>query len=163
MLADDLHYRRVDVVVPAGGSLRHCTLATTLQAEAVTVAEDVFEDLVIAPEPAAFEPRLGARAVQLCAVEECRILRSPKQGRSIDTRAKRRSRPHLDHTRIDRIAAEISSDRYPMMPVDHVVRVVELVDVDRRELVALDHRRVDPRPAVPQPAVDRQEPRVEVS
>ena len=49
-----------------------------------------------------------------------------------------------------------------MVPIDHVVVVVELVDVDRRQLIALDHCRVDPGPAVPEPAIGGEEARIEV-
>ena len=49
-----------------------------------------------------------------------------------------------------------------MVPVDHVVGVVELVNVDRRQLIALDHGGVYAGPPVPQPAIDGQECRVEI-
>ena len=49
-----------------------------------------------------------------------------------------------------------------MVAVDHVVVVVDLVNVDRRQLVAFDHRLVDAGPALPHPPVDRQEAGVEI-
>src|SRR5487761_1204690 len=62
----------------------------------------------------------------------------------------------------DLLATEASSHRDPVVAINHVVIVVELVHVDGWQLIALDHRPVDSGPAVPQPAVDGEESRVEV-
>src|SRR2546428_13248488 len=50
-----------------------------------------------------------------------------------------------------------------MVAVDHVVAAIDLVDVDRRQLVALHHRLVDARPALAHAPVDGQEAGVEVA
>src|SRR5438094_5657557 len=48
------------------------------------------------------------------------------------------------------------------MAVDHVIAVADPVDVDGRQLRALDHLAVDARPAVAQSRGGGQKPRVEV-
>jgi hypothetical protein len=49
------------------------------------------------------------------------------------------------------------------MAVDHVVVVVDLVHVDRRQLVALDHGLVDARPPLAHAAIDGKEAWVEIA
>src|SRR5205823_2702178 len=76
-----------------------------------------------------------------------------------DAQCARHQRPHA---RIERRAAQVAGHRDPVVAVDHVVVVVDLVNVDRRQLVAFDHRLVDAGPALPHPPVDRQEAGVEI-
>src|SRR5438270_11047991 len=69
VLADRILDRPVHVVVPACRGLFERHRAALLEAHEVSVAEDVLEDLVIAAEAAALQPRLRARAVQLSRLE----------------------------------------------------------------------------------------------
>src|SRR5205807_2056420 len=76
--------------------LREGHLAAALESEEVLMAEDVLEDLVIAPEPAAFEPCLRSQAVELGRLQELRVLGSSQQVLGIDVGAERSPRLHVD-------------------------------------------------------------------
>ena len=120
------------------------------------MADDVLHDLVVAPEPAALEARLRPRAVQLRRLQEAGVLGGVEQRGRVAFRGERSPRLDVDHARVEDRPAEVARDGDAMVAVDHVVLVVDLVDVDRRQLVALDHRLVDPCPPVPLAPVEGQ-------
>src|SRR5205823_1018947 len=72
-------------------------------------------------------------------------------------------RPDVDDTSVERRAIEVSGYRHAVVSVDQVVLVIDLVDVDRRQLVALDHLPIDPRPALAHPPVERKKSGVELA
>ena len=127
------------------------------------MADDVRHDLVVAPEAAALQARIGPRAMQLRRFEERGVFRRSQHGGGIGIRTERGSRPDVDHPRVDRGAAQVPRHRDSVVAVDDVVVVVHLVHVDRRELIALDHRLVDPGPAVARAPVDGEPPGIEVT
>src|SRR5712691_3403540 len=163
VLANRLRDRVVHVVVPAGRRLGQRHLAVLLQGHEVSVAEDVVEDLVVATEPAALEPRLWPGAVQLRGLEERGVLRGAQKRCGVGPRRQRRARPDVDDERVDHRPAEVARHGNTVVAIDHVVVVVDLVDVDRRQLVAFDHRLVDARPALAHAPVDGQKTGVEVT
>src|SRR5712691_3928719 len=163
VLADRLRDRVVHVVVPAGRRLRQRHLAVLLQGHEVSVAEDVIEDLVVATQAAALEPRLGPSAVQLRGLEEGGVLRGAQKGRGVGPRRQRRARPDVDDARVDRRPTKIPRHGNTVVAIDHVVAVVHLVNVDGRQLVAFDHRLVDACPALTHAQVDGQKTGVEVT
>jgi hypothetical protein len=127
------------------------------------VAEDVLEHLVVAAEAAAFEACLRPRAVELRCLQEGRIFGGSQQRVRVELASQRRPRAHFDDTSVERGAIEAPRDRDAMVAVDHVVVIAHLVDVDWRQLVALDHLAVDAQPALARPAVDRHEGGIEVA
>src|SRR5207253_11177477 len=60
VLADQVGDRFVDIVVPAGTCLGDTDLAVLLQAHEIAVPENVFEDSVVAAEPAGRDRGLRA-------------------------------------------------------------------------------------------------------
>src|SRR5258708_36321624 len=135
MLADCLRHGLVDVVVPAGGGLRERNRAALLEAEKVPMPEDVLEDLVVAAEAAALEPRLWAGAMQLGGLQECGVFGRAKQRRRVALAAKRRAGLDLHHTRVDRGAAEAAGDRHAGLPVDPVVLAAHPGSIRRRQVI----------------------------
>ena len=163
VFADHVGDWRVDVVVPAGRSLRHRHLTATLQAHEVAMPKDMLEDLVVSPEPAAFESRLGTRSVELCALEERGVLSGPQELGRVHIGSDRRPSLDLDDPRVDGLATKAPRDRDPTVPVDDVVTLAYFVHVDRRQLVAFDHLPVQTRPPVPQPSRNGEKAGVEVA
>src|ERR1700674_4289358 len=125
--------------------------------------KDVLEDLVVAPQPAAFEPRLRTGLVELSALEERSVFGGPQELVRIHVGSDRRPSFDLDDPRVDRRATQAARDGDAMVPVDHVVAVAYLVYVDRGQLVAFDHLPVQTRPPVSQPSRNGEEAWIEVA
>src|SRR5450759_27983 len=106
VLADRLRHRLVDVVVPARRGLRQRDRATQLEAKKVAVSEDVLQDLVVAAETAALQPRFGASAMQLRRLEKGRIFGRPQQRGGVALGSQWRAGLDLDHASVDRGAAQ---------------------------------------------------------
>src|SRR5712691_11433038 len=121
MLADDPGDGRVNVVVPAGGGLDYRHLVAGLQAHEVAMPEDVLEDLVIAPEPAALESRLRTSSVKLRALEEGVVFGCPQEVGRVHVGSQGRACVELDDPRVDRVTTKVARHRYPLLAVDHVV------------------------------------------
>ena len=127
------------------------------------MSEDVLEDLVVAAEPAALDACLGPHPVELCRLQEGGVLRGPEQSLGVDVGPQRSARLDLDHAGFDRVPVEMARYRHPVMAVDHVVVVAQLVDVDRRQLATLGHLPVDRRPAIAGAVGDGKEAGIEVA
>src|SRR5260370_38119091 len=121
-----------------------------LQSGEVLVAEDVLEDLVVAAEPAAFDPGFGPGPVQLRAVQELRVLRRLEQLFGVDVKAEWRARLYVDHPGVDHVAAQAARYGHAMVAVDDVVAVADPVHIDRGQLAAFDHGGVHARPTIGQ-------------
>src|SRR2546427_338070 len=106
--------------------------------------------------------RLGPRAVELRHVEKSGVLGGAEKGGCIRPFPERRASLDLDHARVEGWPAQVAGDRDSVMAIDHVIAIVDLVHVDGRQLIALDHRLVDAGPAIAHPAVDGKEHRVEI-
>src|SRR5207245_5185345 len=71
---DRFRDRQVDRVIPAGRSLGDRHMPAQLEAEEVLVTEDMLEDIVVAPQSATLETRIGPRAMPLRAIQELHVL-----------------------------------------------------------------------------------------
>jgi hypothetical protein len=101
--------------------------------------------------------------MQLRGLEELCVLRRSEQLFGIHVAAQRRAGLDIDDAGVDRVATEAARHRNAMVAVDNVIAVADLVDVDRRQLPAFDHRGVDPRPSIAQPSRCREETRKEIT
>src|SRR2546430_15406713 len=92
----------------------------------IAVPGDVLHDLVVAAEPAAFEPRLGTGAVELRDFQEGRVLGGFEQSFGIDVRTEGCARADVDDARIDRRAAQGAGHPDPEWAAHRLVEVVGL-------------------------------------
>ena len=69
---------------------------------------------------------------------------------------------HLGHVRLDRLGAGRHGDGHPVMAVLHEVQVTDAVHVDGRDRLTTALGERQPLPPLPDPAVGRPEPAVEV-
>src|SRR5712691_6361275 len=142
--------REIDRVVPARRGFGQGHRMAELQSEEVLVAKDVLEDLVVAAEPATFDPGLGPGPVQLRALQELRVLGRLQELFGVDIHAARRTGLHVDHPGVDRVATKAARNRTAVVAVDDVVAVADPINVDRWELAAFDHGGIHARPAIAQ-------------